>query len=255
MYGLVIVARQRTGTHLLRGALSNSTNAYDVSEILHPEIRDIQGNFFKWYFEKNETIPANRSFEWCVKLFDEYIDFLEIECVVPMIDFKYNLFTSFNPTWRSPAELPLLLQRFMKRRYKIIHLIRRSRIETIVSQLIADKSGRFVITETEETKDQAPIEINVGEFNYLIKLYERELKYIEPWLSQYVKTSEIYYEDIVEAVDDGSMENFLRRVIEDTDIKFFEYRPATVQKIVPDWRKAVSNAAEIENEAKKLGVK
>jgi hypothetical protein len=51
------------------------------------------------------------------------------------------------------------------------------------------------------------------------------------------------------------MENFLRRVIEDTDIKFFEYKPATVQKIVPDWRKAVSNAGEIENEAKKLGVK
>jgi len=253
MRGLVIVARQRTGTHLLRGSLSHSTDACDVSEVFHPEIKNIKGNFFTWYFEHHESIPASRPFDWCLKLFEDYIDFLERECPIPMIDFKYNCFNSFVQTWASPATLPLFLQRLMNRNYKVVHLVRRSRLETIVSQLIADKTGRFVVETDDLSASGAPVEINIQEFTYLLKLYGRELDFIRPWLAEYRNSIEIVYEELVSSIQSGTMEEFIKLVIDGTDVKYFTYKPASYRKAIPDWRTAVSNAEEVEKAARLFG--
>src|ERR1035437_5357691 len=128
MRGLIIVARQRTGTNWLRSMLGNSTTGQDLGEIFHPDL-EFKGNFFVWYKEKNIPIPFHRKYDWCCKLFNEYLDFIEGNCAVPVIDLKYHSFNAFAPSWISPTKPPLILQLAMERKYKVIHMLRRNLLE------------------------------------------------------------------------------------------------------------------------------
>jgi hypothetical protein len=103
MRGLIIVTRQRTGTNWLRSLLARSTTGKNLGEVFHPQLTN-QGNFFIWYKEKDIPIPFDREFEWCVNLFNEYLDYIEKNCAVPIVDLKYHSFNAFSPSWISPTK-------------------------------------------------------------------------------------------------------------------------------------------------------
>jgi hypothetical protein len=113
MRGLLLIARQRTGTNLLRSVLSRSSNLHDANEIFNPDMIEYPGNFWRFFRELYNNIPYMRDMNWIKEVFDAYFDYIEKEIPIPLLDLKYNSFWSLAPTWFSPMMKPEFIGRAM----------------------------------------------------------------------------------------------------------------------------------------------
>jgi hypothetical protein len=251
MRGIIIVARQRTGTNWLRSVLGHSTTGQNLGEVFHPELTN-DGNFFVWYKENHGQIPFNREFGWCVQLFSDYFNYIEEKCPVPVIDLKYHSFNAFGPSWISPTRLPLIMKLAMDRNYKVIHMMRKNLLENAVSEIIAARSGVYVSNTEVGTADKITIERD--RFRHIIFEYLAELKFVAPLLQSYAGKMDLYYEEMEAALRNERMEGLIQDVIFGSDIEYKEYRPAGVVKLVKDWRNIVANADLVESWASEIGV-
>lgn len=243
MKGLVIVAKQRTGTNFLRSLLGQSTTGWDCSEIFHTETVKNSANFFGWLARDGRPFPAIRSEADVMAMFRDYLDFAEAEHPVPILDIKYNSLWAIAPSWHTVLEQPAVLKVLNQRGYKFVHLTRKNRLDYAMSHLLAAETGIFVTRE--EVEIDRIFHVEPERLERMIRQYDMERNHIQRFMNRVKKRADLTYETLLDA-DEAALETALRGLVADTDIEFRALRPAKTKKILKNWRDNVSNAAEIE---------
>ncbi|QDL91416.1 hypothetical protein FDP22_06230 [Paroceanicella profunda] len=243
MKGLVIVAKQRTGTNFLRSLIASSSNAHNVGEAFHTDTLGADGNFFTWMERNGRSYPLIRKDPEMRELITAWLDDLERDFPVPVLDLKYNSFWAVSNTWMSMIEMPPLLKVLHQRGYKFVHLTRANRLEHALSLVFARETGVYVTFQDVEINGKYTIDPE--KLQTMCRQYEREIAFVNGYLRRLRRVEEMTYEDI-HGADERVLRPVLRKLMAGTDIVFDQVGEAKTRKIVKNWRDNVNNVAEIE---------
>ena len=252
MKGVAIVARPRTGTNWLSELITAATNARNLREILDPQ-SDREGNFFRWLETRLPGLPFHRSMEWTRAQIVEYVDYMEAHFPVPLLDVKYTSFSAFEPTWRPCLSLPQFLQELMARRYRIIHLVRESTIDTAVSDIVANATGVWVAGQ--EYGGPPKMQVDVQQVVDRAAAYRDEIKHVGSRFAAYPNHVSITYEQIQEAEREQRLEEFIKEIVHGSDLVPALMKAVSIKKLIPDWRSIITNSDEIERMAMGAGLR
>ncbi|WP_118132835.1 hypothetical protein [Oceanicella sp. SM1341] len=243
MKGLVIVAKQRTGTNFLRSLVADSSNGHNVGEAFHTDTQGADGNFFAWMEREGRDYPLIRKEPELRKLLEDWLDHVEHNFPVPILDVKYNSFWAVSNTWMSMIELPPMLKVLNQRGYKFVHLTRANRLEHALSLVFARETGVYVTFKDVEINGKYTVEPD--KLQTMCRQYEREIAFVNGYLRRLRRVEEMTYEDLYGA-DERALRPVLRKLMAGTDIVFDKVGEARTKKIVKNWRDNVNNVAEIE---------
>src|SRR5947207_4090115 len=200
----LLLAAERSGTHLLRSLLANARSVVAPGEICNatvPQNRDAKSSFFRYKqqacLEDHElffpTEPVQR------KLLDGFIDFLcstYRDKALVVLDVKYAHVHNFNFFWWDPLDRPYLIQYAKRRPLKIVHLVRRKVYRTAISGFYANETGVWRAKSEEETR-QIKISVDPKRLEKKAVLLARTIARFVGWLSR-CPHLQIDYEDLTE---------------------------------------------------------
>jgi hypothetical protein len=216
---VAIVACQRSGTHLLREILNSNPQIAVVAEPLSR----ISG--YDSWFRFLSGMPRERALPIespdAVQLFDEYMQWLRLHIrleperyggekkgpTVVGLDVKYNQIKCVNPAFMDLRLQPLLLYYFQRRRFLIIHLVRRNLLHQAISILVAN--ARNVYGNDDHSKLNGQYTLPIEELIAYLYWVREERAAFEK-LSQDLPVSVIAYEDVVEDVRNVDAEGMFR---------------------------------------------
>jgi LPS sulfotransferase NodH len=248
MRGVVVYAKQRTGTNFLRSTLSASTTLVDLGEIFHTNTLSDPGNFFTYCNNNQISRDFIREKNWIINVMEDYFDYVEKTFPIPLFDMKYNSVFAFSPSWISPVEIPIFLEIARRRGYFIVHLKRNDRIANAVSLLMADNTGIYHVDRDTSLPDACLVSTYIapGIVLDMVTQYDHEYRLAFMHLRGYHHKSTLVYEDLCRW-DDKKMVEYIRDVVcEDCDAEFINLGLSRTRKIIPDWRNIIQNAEEIE---------
>lgn len=199
MSGIVVVARQRSGTNFLRSLLATSTDLPNLGEVFDHKAgrRDI--NYFPFQAERAAQYAAPRGRADCVAELQAYFDHLDSLFPRHIIDVKYNQTLVCAPTFASPADLPPLLEVLAARGYGIVHLVRETVCATIVSDQVAKATGTWhVPQEAQSGVPLVKVRIDPPTFIGECQRREREIAVFRDFCARAGRSMEVRYEDIAE---------------------------------------------------------
>jgi LPS sulfotransferase NodH len=243
----LLLAAERSGTHLLRSLLANVRGVAAPGEICNATVaenRTAKASFFRYRqqacLEDPEfffaTEPTQR------KLLDGFIGHLRSAYggkALVVLDVKYAHVHNFNSFWWDPLDSPYLLQYAKRNRLKIVHLIRREVYRTAISGFYANETGVWRARSEQETR-QIRIAVDPDKLQKKASLVARTIGRFDDWLSR-VPHLQIDYEDLLENREAvlRSLQSYLGLKHEIAD------RPGFV-KTTPPLEDSVENFSEIE---------
>lgn len=189
----VICASQRSGTTAFHSVLRNN-QIYCPGEIFHPD-RDNDDAFFS--FLKSE---GNISYVDYMNdpraIWDRYCEFLAIQADGKdiVLDVKYNSWHQFNGPWHQPTHQPRLLT-YLNPRTWIIHIIRRSVFDQVMSGFVAQQRGKFHSSQVEDLTSLR-FSVNLQSFQKRVDLILGTRKKYEEWLAPRNRVITFYYEEM-----------------------------------------------------------
>lgn len=150
---LFVVARQRSGTTVLRRTLATHAAIRDLGEIMHERRK---GGF---YTELASTIAANPGFALHSRWFDILLDTVtRMGGPVPepllLVDIKYNMALSLGTSFRGPRMVSTFAQEMMRRQGRVLHLVRRNKLALIVSQAMARATQQWELRRGHEPRHE-----------------------------------------------------------------------------------------------------
>lgn len=197
---VVVVAKQRSGTNLLRRTLASSQYFEDLNEVFH--MNNDQPNLF-WQF-RQELIKENYelafpSQENQTQIFSLFIDKISNASVdFSLIDIKYNSSHHLNHLWQDPLETPYLLELLAKNNIPIIHLVRKNIFETYVSLMTASKLNVWVSWDKSFTH-YLTFKIDINHMLAFLKNLKKEINLYRQWLYSFkgIIVTELNYENLL----------------------------------------------------------
>lgn len=195
-----VIAKQRSGTNLLRKSLASTCWFEDRDEIFHFR-RDL-GVF--WLHralmiarDPELSIPNQENQE---KMFESFLSvYANDERAFSLIDVKYNSFHNLNSMFHDHAIRPNILDLIAKKDYPVIHLIRKDWIAGFVSLQVARDRNVFV-DKTDGRECNRTINISVSHLiNYLKKL-ELEVRRTRNWFNaeKPIRWIELEFESLID---------------------------------------------------------
>jgi hypothetical protein len=161
---VILLARQRSGTHALKSILQSHPDFHCFEEIFHadPAFRSYPENFFR--FVEERQFPAAALFPWNIEStlerFWEHLDELADAARFQVLDVKYNSTHFVTPAWQPLNYYPRLFDYIKENKLRVIHLIRRNSLRQWVSGKIAARLRTWSIRhETPEPPQSVRIEI------------------------------------------------------------------------------------------------
>jgi|SRR5579871_275401 len=243
----LLLAVERSGTHLLRSLLANVRGVVAPGEICNatiPHNRSAKTSFFHYREEacRNDsefffpTEPVQR------RLLDGFVDSLRANHSgkrLIVLDVKYAHVHNFNFFWWDPLEKPYLIQYAKRKRLKVLHLVRRKVYRTAISGFYASESGVWRAKSQEDTK-QIRIAVDAERLEKKARAIARCIARFEDWLSA-CPHLQIDYEDLLEKRDSTleSLQTYLKLKQAIAD------EPGFV-KTTPPLEDTIENFAEIE---------
>ena len=189
-----VIAMQRSGTNLLRKALTSSEYFQDLNEIFDP--------FFEEYWQhRNEQIrqkpalgiPNSRN---QLEIFDSFLNSrLQKDSPYVLIDVKYNSTHHLNKVWHHPGSRPLLIDWLMEKQCPVIHLVRENVFQNYVSNVVAFESRTWLVDEQSD-KSLFQTRLRVPETLRKIRIFTAQIELFRKWL-QPTNCLELKYEDLV----------------------------------------------------------
>jgi LPS sulfotransferase NodH len=214
----LLLAAERSGTHLLRSLLANARGVVAPGEICNatvPQNRNAPTSFFR--FRKQScledpelffpTEPVQR------RLLDSFVDSLRSSYpgnALVVLDVKYAHVHNFNFFWWDPLEIPYLLQYAKRKPLKILHLVRNKVYRTAISGFYAHKTGVWRAKSEDQTK-QIRISIDPSRLQSKAVLLARTIARFNSWLSR-CPHLQISYEALTE--DRSATLQLLQRYLE-----------------------------------------
>ncbi|HEX3429328.1 MAG TPA: sulfotransferase [Rhizomicrobium sp.] len=244
----LLLAVERSGTHLLRSLLGNVRAVVAPGEVCNatiPHNRTANSSFFRYREQACladhelffPTEPVHR------RLLDGYLDFLRSSYAgkkLIVLDVKYAHVHNFNFFWWDPLEKPYLVQYAKRNGLKVLHLVRRKVYRTAISGFYANESGVWRAKSEHETK-LIRIAVDRERLEKKARAIARSIARFEDWLSD-CPHLEIAYEELTENRDASlaSLQSYLglKHPIADA--------PGFV-KTTPPLEETIENFGEIES--------
>jgi hypothetical protein len=157
---VLLLAQERSGTHLLRSILGAMPRIAAPGETCNAAA-DVAGENKLSFFEfrrahlaegGNSPYPTFHNQEYLVSKFFEYIADQHPDRDFVIADVKYAHVHNFNSFWWNFSDRPFLLQYAREHRMKIIHLVRENIFQTAISRLYAAQSGVWRASSVAELK-------------------------------------------------------------------------------------------------------
>ena len=242
---VIIIAKQRSGTNLLRSLLTSSNLFRDFGEIFHPLGREKSHNNF-WRFRENKLqedfsllLPSPGNLK---KMFKLYIKHLQSNCNRPyfLIDIKYNSVNNFNPCWHSPASPPFLFELIRQNNIPVIHLVRSRVLENYCSELLARK------TQVWKTKDisyesQEKIFVDIKDALKGINYRTQEISLFKSYLKDYKNSIFLEYSELKDN-DNNLSEKAKKEIANLLNLnRQLETSPSKLRKVAPPLSELILN--------------
>ncbi|MCO4755563.1 MAG: hypothetical protein KC478_13870 [Bacteriovoracaceae bacterium] len=262
---ILLLARQRSGTNVLRRCLSTHNKVFSINEIFDTGIynnktfeiyrnkylelisenkSDLIGSYYSYHFdcmdESKKPITHLESFE-------KYINF--IKDVSPneniIIDVKYNHIRNLHGFITPLTEgVPELFKIVRRNNWKVLNLTRKNYLKTFVSGVLAAKTGAFVIDKNSKfnANETTQLDINTENMMTSLKQMQREDDFIYQHLNSYTNYFQIDYGEMFAENNDFD-KNFLNKMADFLRVdNSFEKAPLlkklqtrTVQDIVTNY--------------------
>ncbi|HEY3776702.1 MAG TPA: sulfotransferase [Rhizomicrobium sp.] len=242
----LLLAAERSGTHLLRSLLANIPGVVAPAEVCNVSAagaRRARAGFHRFrrlLCEENPdfyfpTEPAQS------EMLDRYFTFLRAEfprSTMIVVDVKYSHVHNFNFYWWDLSERPYLLEFARKRHIKIIHLVRRKAYRTAISTIYASHSGVWRARAQEDLKDLR-ITVDLRKLERKAVRLARAIGQFEYWLGA-CPAFQITYEELTgqSEAELGKLQNFLELPAR------IENRPGFI-RTTPSLETSIENFEEI----------
>ena len=209
----ILLAKQRTGTHFLRGVLSTHPQIVITNEVFKVSAQKFllgrtkvpPYSFYRQQRIENDLtncLPARQP-----ELVKEYFRMLhnvaeenESEIVV---DIKYNSLHYAEGEWSSPSGVPQMLNSG----FGYIHLVRQDLIRTAVSDFRSRISGKYKVRAGEKV-DKVKFSVDPKELINRLYTIKEDLKLVEKWIRcQKLRCLTVLFEEFF--IDDvgGELDN------------------------------------------------
>jgi LPS sulfotransferase NodH len=200
----LLLAVERSGTHLLRSLLGNARGVVAPGEICNATIPHNRSSKTSFFHYREQMCRENPEFFFPTepvqrKLLDGFVDSLRASHSgkkLIVLDVKYAHVHNFNFFWWDPLEKPYLIQYAKKKRLKILHLVRRKAYRTAISGFYANQTGVWR-AKSEEDIRQIRVTVDPGRLEKKARAIARSISRFEDWLSE-CPHLQIDYEDLTE---------------------------------------------------------
>lgn len=204
---VILLARQRSGTTVLRSVLEHHPDIHCLPEVFNANPSPYDTSrfpdvyFFDW-LEANArpSVPAVlRSRDAMAELFDAYMEFLRARSDkrFVIVDVKYNSAHHFDGPWRSLNELPLLFELIEQRRVRVMHLVRSNYLRTYLSLRRAQTTREYYVpVESGGTAADPTLRLEPEEVVRAAEAYEHEDRLVIERFGDYELAAGLEYDDL-----------------------------------------------------------
>lgn len=157
---VVLIGRQRSGTTVLRRTLATHPRVRDLGEVMHPAH---QSGFYR---HLNQTLSDDPSKgvhnQWFGLLAETLVKLTENDPPDQnyIVDIKYNMAQAFGMSFHGGQPVNTLLHQLAQRKIPIIQLIRRNKLQLLVSERGAMKTNQWELSAKDSEKKQAEVFIS-----------------------------------------------------------------------------------------------
>lgn len=197
---VIVVAKQRSGTNLLRRTLGTSTLFEDMNEVFHHREPAHFWNFRSALVQEDPSLllPTEENQAKVLSLFFESLKETLVSKKFFLIDIKYNSVHHLNPIWHNPIDIPHIFSILAEQEVPVIHLVRTNILETYVSSLVANNLKVWV-TQRENLVKDLRLKVNTKQLLAQLRRRQREIETFRTWFSELnsLHTIELNYESLL----------------------------------------------------------
>lgn len=214
----ILLARQRTGTNVLRRFLNSHNEIFSINEIFDPGVynaitymhydnlnemiysqsSDLIGSFFPYHFKLVGITAKPISYKQAFLKYLDHISFFS-KAKHNIIDIKYNHIHNITEYVEPILNKKMnIFDIIRKNNLKVINLTRKNYLRIHTSGQLAQKSGNYVLIKDSQKKEHEniKIEINVDQLLYSMKIMREEDQFIEDNLKDYDNYIMIEYDEM-----------------------------------------------------------
>lgn len=191
-----IIAQQRSGTNLLRRSLATTGCFWDSDEIFDPKTE----SYWPFHAEQvaQEVARSLPTSENQIQLFERFLEtHLDNDKPFTLIDVKYNSTHMLDGMWHSPVSNPELVQWLIRKRFPVVHLVRKNCLENYVSLLAGHYTGQWVVGKSATGTQSVRLRLDPDETIFQIQRRERELTRFRRCLAS-TNHMELAYESLID---------------------------------------------------------
>jgi len=205
MKNFLLIARPRSGTHLLREFLSGVPHLFCFSEVFHNI--SSQGDYLYWPYYAGR-LAADPALTWgrgdqMADLWGGYNNFLSAkakshrpQATAYLTTVNYNSLHSMDGCWRNLSDPPTLFGLAKKQGSAAIHLVRSNVLRALVSELRARQSGIWHLRVGNDVA-LPPVRLNTRGLLDELTRREQEISWVRGWLSGFSEVLELQYESLL----------------------------------------------------------
>lgn len=265
---LAIVATQRSGTNFLMDLLEHSSECIGAGEIFEvkrdrddkplttPRIQNVELSFFRFRVQRIIEdpwlgIPTRENQRELFRGFLQNLDTHVPQGKRIVIDTKYNSLHHLNSVWKSSWERPEIIHIFREFEIPVIHLVRSNELETIISDLRADRTKQYTV------RGAAPLPFKFAveprELLENLRLRRAELENFCRYFVGFPNHFEIRYEKLAgdptmfDADIRPGLEQLLHVSLPEGLRASYEMRPNRLLKIIHRIEDTISNFEELQS--------
>lgn len=245
---LILVAKQRSGTHALTRLLGSSPDVRNLGEVFFAFAKMLPGTFFEYRQIMIRRLPrlAFPSIEHQAELWAGYCAMLEAQHPEAhlLLDVKYNSWHHFNAIWQNPTDPPEMVRLVKKRGLPVLHLIRRNKFSQACSEHIALVRKVWDSSQNRADAPQAPIVIPPRHLQTQMNKSRAETELFRQHFAAYEHYAELVYEDML---DNNRLSADAQRAVE----KLTGHPglgaglETPLRKVITDLRESIANADEL----------
>lgn len=245
MPGLVVIARQRSGTNFLRSLIANSTNLANLGEVFDIKAARYDINFFRFREDRHYVETAPLEAEACVAELVEYFGSLHRRHPHHVIDIKYDQTLLSRPTLQSPAEPYPVFEALRRCGYGTVHLVRENVCASIISHRVAGMSGIWHVPR-DGGEPVFGVKVHVEPRQFLVEIgrREREQALFDAFCADLPNMMRVRYE-VLDAAGDEERAAMLQEMCRIGGGSFAYVGAPAFRKSLGHWLDYVENRAEI----------
>lgn len=206
MKRIILVARPRSGTHLLRELLGQVPGLWCFGEIFHND--PTQGDYLYWpyYARRLAEQPelAWKKHTHMVELWNGYCNFLAQQAQAQqagatryLATVNYNSLHSLDSCWRNLYDSPTFFKAANTADTSVIHLVRANVLRTLVSELRARQSGVWHLHANDHNTRIGAVHVDTRNLLKELETRELEITTVRRWLQGFGQQLELQYESLL----------------------------------------------------------